>query len=99
MGTFKFRIYDVHHTLKVVEGELERIPLDGDLKTFHMVIDTEEITIVAFRSDTLLDSDNNPTEFTRVYLSDGSLLFAASKLETFEKNYREEYLPLFEKKE
>jgi hypothetical protein len=69
--------------------------LSDGLKSFHMVIDVNEVRIVAFRSDVIMDDEDNPTEITKVFLSDGSCLFAANKIDAFESNYREKYLTLF----
>ena len=46
-------------------------------------------------ADSSPDSELNPTQCTRVYLSDGSTVFAVSKYDTFKKNFIENYLPLF----
>lgn len=97
MSLFKFRILDYHNEAKLnEEGEVVFKPILSDgLKAFHMIIDVIDVRISAFRSDVILDEDGNPTEITKVFLSDGSFVFASNKLETFEANYRENYLPLF----
>lgn len=97
MCLFKIRIYDWHEDLRLNENnEFEAVPrLDDGLKTFHLIIDVNEIKITGFRSYTIFDSDNNPTEVTKVFLDDGSFVFAANKIDTFESNYRENYLSLF----
>ncbi len=97
MSTFKFRILDYHEDISFTdEGDMLAIPrLNEGLKSFHFVIDVNEMRINAFRSYTILDSENNPTEVTKVFLSDGSFVFAANKIETFEQNYKEDYLSLF----
>lgn len=101
MSTFKFRILDWHEYITFTdEGDMIVTPILSDgLKSFHFVLDVNEIRINAFRSYAILDSDNNPTEVTKVFLSDGSFVFAANKLETFEQNYKEDYLSLFVKAE
>ena len=98
MSLFKFRILDWHEDINFnEENELVCVPrLNDGLKSFHIVIDVNEIRITGFRSYTILDSDNNPTETTKVFFNDGSFVFAANKLETFEQNYKSEYLSLFE---
>jgi len=62
---------------------------------FNFALETAEVVIVAFRSYVLFDAEGNPKECTKVYLSDGSILFAVNKFDTFEKNYLENYIPLF----
>ena len=54
-----------------------------------------ETWITSYRKYTLFDSDKNPKECTRVYLSDGTVVFAASKYKDFKVNFTENYLPLF----
>lgn len=98
MGLFKFRIYDVHKTYSFDEsGHFVLTANDSELKVFHYYLETDEKQIESFRSDVLIDSDNNATEFTKVTLNTGEILFAAMKVDTFESNYIKDYLPLFVK--
>jgi hypothetical protein len=60
-----------------------------------MVINVNYIEITSFRSYILFDTDLNPTPCTKVFLSDGSFVFAVNKLETFALNYLNDYVPLF----
>ena len=101
MSLFKFRIIDYHNeTILSDKGDIILKPILADgLKYFHIVIDVADIRISAFRSDVIIDGDGNPTEVTKVFLSDGSFVLAANKLESFEANYRENYLTLFTKEE
>lgn len=95
MALFKFRIIDKHETQEFGEyGELICKPF-GDWLAFNFALETSENTIVAFRGYVLFDAEGNPKECTKVYLSDGSILFAVNKFDTFEKNYLENYIPLF----
>jgi len=97
MSLFKFRILDYHKKDKLDENnEIYTMPLIEDgVKSFHLIIDVQYLWIVAFRSDVIIDDENNPIVGTRVYLSDGTAVFAVNNLETFEKNYKNDYLPLF----
>ena len=96
MGLFKFRIYDVHKTYSFDEsGHFVLTANDTELKVFHYYLETDEKQIEPFRSDVLIDSDNNATEYTKVTLNTDEILFAAYKADTFEKNYKEDYLTLF----
>lgn len=96
MSLFKFLIYDIHEIQKHNEfGELYTEPINNEWQKFHMVININYIEITSFRSYILFDTDLNPTPCTKVYLSDGSFIYAANRLETFSLNYINEYLPLF----
>jgi hypothetical protein len=95
MALFKFRIVDKHETQSFDEnGTLICLPF-GEWLYFNLAIETAEVTIVSFRSYILFDNEDNAKEVTKVYLSDGSYVFASNKFETFEKNYVENYIPLF----
>lgn len=96
MGLFKFRIYDVHKTYSFDEsGNFILTANDTELKVFHYYLETDEKQIESFRSDVLIDSDNNATEYTKVTLTSGEILFAAMKVDTFESNYIKDYLSIF----
>jgi hypothetical protein len=92
---FKFRIYDKHETITFTDNLINVIPFD-DWVTFTFILDVNELRITAFRSYVLFTEDNTPIECTKVFLNDGSFVFATNKIDTFEKNYRENYLNLFE---
>lgn len=95
MALFKFRIYDFHDKQTIEDGEVLFTPF-GEFGTFYLAIETAEVTITSFRSYVLFDSEDLPHECTKVYLSDGSFVFATNKFETFEKNFIEVYTPLFD---
>jgi hypothetical protein len=92
---FKFRIYDKHETITFIDNLISVTPFD-DWVTFTFILDVNELRITAFRSYVLFTEDNTPIECTKVFLNDGSFVFATNKIDTFEKNYRENYLNLFE---
>lgn len=95
MALFKFRIIDKHETQEFDENGFMLCKPFGEWLFFNCAIETSEVTIVSFRAYILFDINNNPRECTKVILSDGSYLFASSKFDTFEKNYLENYIPLF----
>lgn len=96
MSTFKFRIYDKHEKQDFDgEGNLIITPFDEWLP-FTFIIDINEVRITAFRSYVLFSIDETPVEVTKVFLNDGSFVFAVNKIDTFEKNYKDNYLSLFE---
>ena len=95
MALFKFRIIDKHETQEFDDyGGIIGKPF-GEWAFFNFAMETAETVIVAFRSYVLFDAEGNPKECTKVYLSDGTILFAVNKFDTFEKNYLENYIPLF----
>ena len=94
MALFKFRIYDYHDKQVIEDGEVMFKPF-GEFGTFYLAIETAEVTITSFRSYVLFDGEDLPHECTKVFLSDGSFVFATNKFETFEKNFIEVYTPLF----
>lgn len=91
MALYKIRIYDLHEYPELMDNELWLVPKDIEWKVFHFVFDTAFINIVAFRSFALFGQDGEVTECTKVYLSDGQVLYATNKLETFEANYTNNY--------
>lgn len=96
MGLFKIRVYDVHKEYSFDEnGKFILTAKEKELKNFHYYLEVDEIRIESFRSDAMIDGDGYPVEYTRVNLTNGDMLFAAMQVETFEKKYKEEYLPLF----
>lgn len=95
MALFKFRIIDKHENQDFDEyGCIIAKPF-GEWAFFNFALETSETVITSFRSYVLFDSEGNPKECTKVFLSDGSFLFAVNKFDTFEKNYTENYIPLF----
>lgn len=99
MSLFKFLIYDIHEIQKHNEyGELYTEPISNEWQKFHMIINVNYIEITSFRSYILFDTELNPTPCTKVYLSDGSFIYAVNRLETFALNYLNDYLPLFKPK-
>lgn len=87
---FKFKIYGKHERQEFSEeGELIFTPISEEWHKFDQLIDLDYVTILSFRSYVLFDSEENPTPCTMVCLSDGSILFAVNKVETFEANYLE----------
>lgn len=92
---YSFKIYDCHEKQTFCDdGSFTCEPFDWWHK-FELTLVLTETWITSFREYTLFDSELNPTQCTRVYLSDGSVVFAVSKYETFKKNFIESYLPLF----
>jgi hypothetical protein len=85
---FEFKIYDTH--------EVQSFDSDGSLLTkvisywhkFMLTINYNDLWIVSFREYTLFDSDENPTQCTKVHLSDGSFVYACLKYDSFNKYYR-----------
>jgi len=93
---FNFLIYDIHEIQKHNEyGELYTEPINNEWQKFHMVINVNYIEITSFRSYILFDTEHNSTPCTKVFLSDGSFVYAVNKLDTFSVNYVNDYLPLF----
>jgi hypothetical protein len=96
MCLFSFTYWDKHYDQKFDDqGEQYAIPRDEDWYKFKLFIDVNERRIDRFNSTVIFDSENNPIECTCVTLSDGCTYFAVNKVDTFEKNYRENYLTLF----
>jgi hypothetical protein len=93
MPLFKFNIYDLHDKPSIIEEELWFIPDEIEWKVFKLYIDIDFVQITSFRSYALF-SGEEVKEVTKVYLSDGSVVFAVNKIETFESNYIKNYLGL-----
>ena len=95
---FKFRIYDFHYYPSINEDKEVVFQVENlEVKTFHLVLDLTRLGIEAYRSDVIFDANGYPIECTKVYLSDGSTVFATSKLDTFEANYAEFLKKLIQK--
>lgn len=91
MALFKFKIFDKHERQVFVNGRLRIRLLDDSDETwpkFDFYIDTEHIRIDGFREYVLFDSAKNPTRCVKVFLSDGSYVYAAYTIDTFVKNYK-----------
>jgi len=97
MSQFKFKIYDVHEVQSFNEEGITTKPFAWWF-TFQLLIDVSEVTITSFREYVLFDSEENPTKCTKVYLSDGTYVFAIDKFTKFEQNYNDIYLELFKSK-
>lgn len=95
---FKFQIYDIHEKQVFEDQEVHYVPLEKELdyKIFVIVLDIRHVRITGFRSYVLFDDDNNPTNCTKVFLSDGSVVFAKLNFDTFEKKIVDEYLTMVE---
>ena len=91
MPLFRFKIFDKHERQIFVNGR-QRIRLldesDESWPKFDIYIDTEYIRIDGFREYILFDSAKTPTRCVKVFLSDGSYVYAAYTIETFTKNYK-----------
>lgn len=98
MPLYKLRIYDLHETPEVIEDELWFVPKEIEWKVFNLYIDIDFIQITGFRSYALFDKDCEVRECTKVFLSDGSVVYSTNKLETFEANYNNTYLGLISPK-
>lgn len=84
---FEFKIYDCHETQEFTsDGEYITKPFEYWFK-FDLAIDINEIT--AYREYVLFDEKKTPTLCTKVYLADGSHVYAVNKFDTFSKNYNE----------
>jgi len=94
MSQFKFKIYDTHEIQSFGEEGITCKPFDWWHK-FWLLIDVSEITITSFREYILFDEQNNPTKCTKVFLSDGTYVFAVDKFKEFEQQYTDVYLDLF----
>ena len=93
MPLFKFKIYDLHEKPTIIEDELWFVPDEIEWKVFTLFIDIDFVQIISFRSYALFSGDE-VKEVTKVFLSDGSVVFAVNKIETFESNYIKNYLGL-----
>lgn len=86
---FEFTIYDLHYITKFDDlGDVFKTPYDGvKWLTFNFAINETSIKVECFRSDVLIDDDDNLLNCTKVYLSDGSHVYAKNNYDTFKKNY------------
>jgi hypothetical protein len=86
---YSFKIYDTHeHQFFDNDNSLNIKVLDYWNK-FDLTISHNDLWITSFREYVLIDENSNPTECTKVYLSDGSFVYAVVKYDTFKKNYQE----------
>lgn len=84
---YSFKIYDTHeHQFFDNDNSLNIKVLDYWNK-FDLTISHNDLWITSFREYVLIDENSNPTECTKVYLSDGSFVYAVVKYDTFYKNY------------
>ena len=86
---YSFKIYDTHEIQSFESDNTLNIKVIDYWHKFDLTISHEDLWITSFREYTLFDEDSNPTECTKVYLSDGSFVYAVVKYETFKKNYQE----------
>ena len=96
MPLFKFKIYETHEHPAIIEDELWFIPTEIVWNVFTLYIDVDFVQITSFKSYALF-SGEEVKECTKVYLSDGSLVFAVNKVDTFESNYIKNYMSLIDK--
>ena len=87
MNLFEFKIYDTHEVQSFDSENIISIKVFSYWHKFSLTICIEDLWITSYREYTIFDNDYNPTECTKVYLSDGSFVYAVLKYETFDKNY------------
>jgi len=88
---FTFKIFDIHEVQYFEDAELKVRPLgEIEWKRFDFLINTKEVQIMGFRSYVLFEGDN-PTNCTKVFLSDGTFVYACLNFDTFKKKYEDEY--------
>ena len=88
MNLFEFKIYDTHEFQSFDSDNTLIIKVFSYWHEFFLTLSIEDLWITSYREYTLFDNDYNPTECTKVYLSDGSFIYAVNKYDTFDKNYR-----------
>lgn len=90
----ELKIYDIHFDIEW-ETELNDLvykPNDGmKWLKFNLAFNPESIKIECFREFILFD-DKDPIECTKVYLSDGSVLYACMTYIQFRNFYNKQYL-------
>jgi hypothetical protein len=87
MNLFEFKIYDTHESQSFdVDGAIN-IKVISYWHSFKLTISTDDLWITSYREYVLIDDENNSTQCTKVYLSDGSYVYAVLKYDTFDKNY------------
>lgn len=84
---YSFKIYDTHENQSFDSDGSLTIRVFDFWHKFELAISTDDLWITSFREYTLFDDKGNPTPCTKVYLSDGSFVFATNKYDTFYKNY------------
>lgn len=100
MCLFTFTYYDHHYVEEINEDkDVITVPKDLGWYKFKVFIDVNERRIDRFYSYVIFNEEEVPLECTCVLLNDGEKYFAVNKIETFEKNYRENYLTLFKEPE
>jgi hypothetical protein len=87
MNLFEFKIYDTHEIQSFDADNSLSIKVISYWHKFSLTLSIDDLWITSYREYTLFDIDENPTECTKVYLSDGSFVYATLKYETFDKNY------------
>ena len=94
MPLFKLRVYNLHEQPCVIDDELWFIPKEIEWKIFHLYIDIDFVQIISFSSYALFNGTGEVEECTKVFLSDGSIVYAVNKVDSFLKNFEEVYQPL-----
>ncbi len=88
MNLFEFKIYDTHEVQSFDTDNALSIKVFSYWHKFNLTLSVDDLWITSYREYTLFDTDHNPTECTKVYLSDGTYVYAVLKYDTFDKNYR-----------
>jgi hypothetical protein len=88
MNLFEFKIYDTHEVQSFDADNALNIKVFSYWHKFNLTLASDYLWITSYREYTLFDTDYNPTECTKVYLSDGTFVYAVLKYDTFDKNYR-----------
>ena len=90
----EFKIYDLHFDMKwqSEENDFFLQPHDGlEWLPFNFAFNPEAVKIDCFRSFVLFNNED-PIECTKVYLSDGSVLYACMTYIQFRNFYNKQYL-------
>lgn len=91
----EIKIYDLHFDIEW-ETELNDLVYKVHEKgtkwlKFNIAFNSEAVKIDCFREFILFDSDDNPIECTKVYLNDGSVLYACMTYIQFRNFYNKIY--------
>lgn len=96
MTLFSFTYWDRHKDRVIdEEGNIIDKPRDKNWYKFKYIFDVNEVRITDFNSTVIFEDDDTPIECTEVTMSNDKIFYAVNKIDTFEKNYRENCLPLF----
>lgn len=94
---FEFRCYEKHRTQTMHEESglfVDAPHQDSGWRKFQFSLCVNRVCIDYFRADVIFDDDNMPIPCTRIYLSDGSFMFAELGYVAFRNIYLSEYLPI-----